>query len=510
MAKGKKRQAKKQKQKSANALTASSSKSPASLKRVKRANARYDAAQTTSENTNHWALADGFSADVAAAPGVRRILRNRSRYEVGNNSYYRGSIDTDANDIVGTGPRLNMSALLDKEHARFVEKEFSAWMEATELADKLACMRRAYNVDGEGFGLYINNDALRTPVKLDLRLIEAEQCASYGVLPDRNAVDGIRFDAAGNAKVYDILMDHPGGGAWSNYDNPVPVSANQVLHYFKVDRPGQRRGIPTMTSALGLFAMLRRWTLSVLAAAETAADFAAIMMSQKNAVDDDNDPADADPFEEVEIARRMMMTLPKGWDMKQFKAEQPISTYAEFKREVVGEIARCISMPINVILGDSSKHNYASGRLDWQIYGKKIKVDRKDLTLKVLDPIFYNWLDEAIKIEGYLPQALRHVNTDWAHTWYWDGQEHVDPAKEANAQGQRLKNLTTTLADEFGKQGKDWERELEQIARERQKMAALGLTMGDVAPLATVMDPEEIEDEEELSEADRIAQELYN
>ena len=55
--------------------------------------ARYDAATTNSDNYRHWANADGLSADSAASPEVRRILRNRSRYEVANNSYARGIVD---------------------------------------------------------------------------------------------------------------------------------------------------------------------------------------------------------------------------------------------------------------------------------------------------------------------------------------------------------------------------------------------------------------------------------
>ena len=67
---------------------------------------RYDAATTTDENRRHWASADGLSADVANSPQIRRTLRNRSRYEVANNSYARGIVLTLANDLVGTGPRL--------------------------------------------------------------------------------------------------------------------------------------------------------------------------------------------------------------------------------------------------------------------------------------------------------------------------------------------------------------------------------------------------------------------
>ncbi|MEA3366566.1 MAG: hypothetical protein U9R68_00465 [Planctomycetota bacterium] len=65
---------------------------------------RYDAARTTDDNSRHWIHADNLSADAANSPEVRRLLRNRTRYEVANNSYARGIVDTLANDLIGTGP----------------------------------------------------------------------------------------------------------------------------------------------------------------------------------------------------------------------------------------------------------------------------------------------------------------------------------------------------------------------------------------------------------------------
>ncbi len=49
-------------------------------------------------------------AGLAGSVNVRRILRNRARYEVANNSYARGIVLTLANDVIGTGPRLQMLA----------------------------------------------------------------------------------------------------------------------------------------------------------------------------------------------------------------------------------------------------------------------------------------------------------------------------------------------------------------------------------------------------------------
>ena len=62
------------------------------------------------------------------------------------------------------------------------------------------------------------------------------------------------------------------------------------------------------------------------------------------------------------------------------------------------------------------------------------------------------------------------------------GSHLVDPFKEARAQETRLRNQTTTLAHEYARQGKDWETELRQKAREKKLMAELGLTESEALP----------------------------
>ena len=72
-----------------------------------------------------------------------------------------------------------------------------------------------------------------------------------------------------------MLKRHPGDSGV--FRTPVDdlaaydtFAASSVVHYFRVDRPGQLRGIPDITPALPLFAQLRRYTLATIAAAETA------------------------------------------------------------------------------------------------------------------------------------------------------------------------------------------------------------------------------------------------
>ena len=437
---------------------------------------RYDAATTNLDNARHWAAADGLSSRAANSPEVRRTLRNRARYEVANNSYARGITLTLANDLVGTGPRLQM--LSDDGAAnRFIERDFFAWADEIGLADKLRTMRLARASDGEAFALLIDNAAIEAPVKLDLRLIEADRVAAPTMaLSQPRYIDGIAVDRSGNPVAYDILRQHPGDDEFWTLADHDTVGAEFVIHYFRSERPEQYRGIPDITPALPLFAQLRRYTLAVLSAAETAAEFAGILYTDAPA---GGEADQAEPFEPIELEKRMLLTMPGGWKMGQLKAEQPATSYKEFKEEILNEIARCLNMPFNVAAGNSREYNYASGRLDHQTYYKSIRVEQSILARTALDHIFRAWIREAVLIEGYLPESMRTLNADLSHSWMWDGNEHVDPAKEANAQATRLASHTTTLATEYARQGRDWETELRQRAKEAALMQELGLRVPD-------------------------------
>jgi lambda family phage portal protein len=433
--------------------------------------ARYDAAVTNDENRRHWANADNLSANAANSPLVRRLLRNRSRYEVANNSYARGIVSTLANDVIGTGPRLQM--LTDNADAnRFIEQEWMAWSKAIGLPEKLRTLRMARASDGEGFSVLTSNPQLPTTVQLDVKLVEADQVATPDLKFDViNAVDGVELDKHGNPVAYHVLKKHPGDTSGSlsiQYDR---VPASSMIHYFRQDRAGQARGIPDITSALPLFAHLRRYTLAVITAAEIAALPGGVLYTDAPA----NGEADSvEPMDLIELERGMLMTMPGGWKMSQVEAQFPTTTYGEFKREILNEIARCLNMPFAISAGNSSGYNYASGRLDHQMYFKAIRVEQAHLETVVLDRILNAWLAEALLIEGYLPEFEATARV--AHTWFFDGHEHVDPLKESSAQALRLANHTTTYADEYARRGLDWETQLRQRAKELSLMNELGLS----------------------------------
>ncbi|HEY3325054.1 MAG TPA: phage portal protein [Planctomycetota bacterium] len=384
--------------------------------------AKYDAAVTNTENRRHWANADNFSANASNTPGVRRTLRSRTRYEVANNPHARNIMLSLANYTIGTGPRLQMQTPNEKLN-KFIETEFSAWMLAVDLPGKLRTMRIAKAEDGESFGVFTNRPN-GTPVLLDIRIVEADQVADPypQTFFDPKRVDGIVLDDFGEPVEYHVLKYHPGDHLWSLDFTKLP--AKSVLHYYRVDRPGQARGIPELTPALPLFALLRRYILATLTAAETAANVSAVLKTvfPPSGDDEGNGAGNASsipPGMSIEVERNALISLPEGWDISQFRAEHPTATFKEFHDCILGDIGCVLTLPFNVVACNSSGYNYASGRLDYQGYDLALKVERirlmRELTLETVEKYLSRRLDEgkAAKTANGMLTCLKAV-LNWA------------------------------------------------------------------------------------------------
>lgn len=441
--------------------------------------ARYDAAQTTSENEEHWTQADDLSARAANSAGVRRTLRRRSRYECGSNCYAAGMLLTIANDTIGTGPRVQMLTENAADN-KSVEREFKAWSREVGLAQKLRTAVITKKRDGEVFLKFTTNPNHKTPVWLDLEVMEGDQVMTPAFVPDPRRVDGIMFDAWMNPETYDVLDSHPGDDYALRSWTPRKVPASQIMHWFRVDRPGQKRGVPEITPALPLFAQLRRFTLAVITAAETAADHAAILeATAASSGDTDGDLNSATPFDEIPYSRGMLTAVPFGWKMNQLRAEHPTTTYGMFKQEILNEIARCLNMPYNVAAGNSAGYNYSSGRLDHQIYFRAIGIDQSDCEEVILDRVFNAWYDEARLIKRADGSALvPDIDLTYRpYSWAWDPSEDLDPVKTANARAIDLACGMTSFQEQFSAKGQEWETEMTRQAE------ALGLSLDEYRAL---------------------------
>lgn len=421
--------------------------------------AKYDAAQDTTEFKNYWARTDALSSDAANSKGVRQKLIHRSRYEVDNNAYVDGMAQTHANYLVGLGPKLRMRTQSNGFN-QLVERQWARWSKTIHLRRKLWAMSHAKMVDGEAFAMLGTNPRVMHEVKLDVKLFEAEQCTSpylpWGVV---GYIDGVRFDEFGNPLWYDVLRYHPGGEFYRYYSEPDQIPARFILHWYAMRRPGQHRGVPEMKSSLNCGASSRRWREATLAAAETAADISVLLKTQMSP---DEGAVEAAPFSSIEFQKRMMTALPMGWDAGQMKAEHPNATYEAFHRAQVSEQARPKVMPHNLASGDSSDHNFASGKLDFQPYYMQLDVEREDANDTVLDPLFREWFNEAamrfgwVQIEGQYPE----------HSWDWPSHPVADTLALAETNEKRLRTGQASPRRVYSEQGLDFEDHVQEMAED--------------------------------------------
>lgn len=425
-------------------------------------NSKYDAAQDTFMNENHWRWADELSPNSANTLAVRKKLRSRSRYEVSNNGYLKGIVLSKSQDVVGTGPRLQITdPRFSEEQKLVIEKAYEKHQKRSKLRRKLRQLTHAKMQDGEGFAVRIIDDQIQGPVKTTQKVIECDQF-SHWTTPlknDGSEIDGVRISKrTGEPTHYYMLKQHPGENLYFD-SNPLDgqwIKRKEVIHWFRRDRPWHR-GIPETIATLPLWALLRRYTLAVVQNAEIAADFTVLLQSMQgpaavpfSSTGTPAQPYQSDPnnwFDSFPVDRGLMTVLPEGYDIKQLDPQQPVSAYDTFVNALIQEAARPLLVPRNMAIGNSGTYNMASGALDRQLYIATVRDERTDCGEEVLDQDFEQWWYEAVRVDNYFVdevggRGVTSVVRQYAdlqqeppdHMYRWDDiPEHHDPVKAAQA-----------------------------------------------------------------------------
>lgn len=446
--------------------------------------AAFDNARNTPDTDSLFRNADALAMTAALSPSVRRTVRNRARYVVLNCPYAWGMLDTYATHVVGPWVTVSFpQGDVPEAKRKQVAEAFDAWALKSGFWIKLKTMVRAKTTDGESFATLFTDPTIvdgANRVSLNLSVLECDRVESWTEnLKRENEVDGIRFDQYGHPESYRILKYHPGdyraikniryrAGSWEKAAN--------VIHYFEEIRPEQVRGVSDFVSALEIPADQKSYRSSVVDAATTAASLSGVLSTDMvPECFDDEDASigkcamDIKPNTPFRVLRNSLVTLPEGWKLQQFQAQQPTTMYPDFVRALVAELARCLSMPVNIAMCDSSQHNFASAKLDHTTYGDKIDSVRSVLVTKVLDRVFYAWLDEYALVEMLPPEQVAALRcTEWLFT----ERANADVLKDASADNTRLGNATTSYATLYAKDGKDWKREVDQAIEERVHILA--------------------------------------
>ena len=431
--------------------------------------AQYDAALHTRRNAEQWKYIDYWNSDQSLSPEVRRTLRARSRYECENNSWLSGMIVSHAESIIGTGARLQIQGL--GEESNQYEKAFSEWAKSVSLWKTIRTAICTEIRDGEAFIQLTNRPHNTNPCKLYPLLLDAERICSPDSATDTYddfQTDGIFFDKCLVPVRYSVAQEHPSVITSKHYN----VDADYMCHLFRQERPEQHRGAPLIASALPSIAMLRAYTIAMLAKMENSASVAGVLKPDPSVIDADSlaDP----PFSEFSMPQRSWVTLPSGYSMEQYQLQNPTDSQQSFAMSVKIECARCILATRNVVLGDSSTYNYSSARLDMQSYDRAIAVQREEIVNVILDKVFRQWWLEMHPTED-VP----------VHDWFFEAREYINPSQEANAEKTRLETGTVSYQALCAEHGRDWQSVMRQQYEAEAYKRKLAKEYGFQLPSAT-------------------------
>jgi hypothetical protein len=452
----------------------------------------YDAAKTTKDNREHWKPARGETPLQVNTYKTRSTLADRAQYEVDNNAYCSGMISTLAKDTIGyTAPKLQVLTVSPTMNT-FIEGEWLKYSEheLVNLPAKWRLLDETKRIQGDSFLVFYTDNELESDIghSLNCHIIAGKRVhdpylSMFGQLDgDILNDDGVIVDTRkGRPIEYKILPIETELYGYHSAYQPQTVSAENVLQWFNPRRPGQFRGVCEIAPVLDLFGQLRRIGTATLTAAEFASMLAGVLKTSNPATE----AAKMTDWAEYKMTKGMLISVPDGWDVTQFKSEQPTTSQQMFVNLVLREIGRILDMPFGIISGDSSAYNYSSMRMDVQGYLAQIRFDRHQLRIRGIDPYFKAWIKEFALRHPIVMQLL--ADSGIPHTWHFANRPSVNPKDEADAYNVQLQNNSITLAEIYAERGMDWEEQLEQRAKETKVLKDKGLIQSNSAPVAPVL-----------------------
>jgi lambda family phage portal protein len=415
---------------------------------------RYDAASRTTRTSN-W-LTPGTDANAAIVNP--QLIRNRARDLVRNNPWAAKGVSVIVNNVVGYGIRTQWGAS-NKRNAKRAQDTWKAWAESTQcdaqgLTDFYGIQQTAMRAcvqDGECL-IRLRPRRLEDnlAVPFQLQVLEADYLYEFndGPLPNGGYIQrGIEYDAIGRRVAYWLYKFHPGAqgrfaGTMSGQYSRVPAS--DVIHLFRIDRPGQERGVSWLAPVMIRFREFDIFEDAFLNRQKLANLFAAFLYT-----DDPNDTEDLTDVDELtpgsiyvlKAGRRLEMTDPPD-----------AADYDPYTTSVLKAIAAGLGITYESLTGDLSKVNFSSGRMGWQEMGRSVDSWRWQMFIPML---CYRVADWFISFSG-IP--------DLTHTWTPPARTMVDPAREVPAIRDAIRAGLTTQPEAMREQGYDPRQMVDEIA----------------------------------------------
>ena len=446
--------------------------------------------------TSDW-MSSQLSADAEIRNSLRK-LRDRSRELVRNNPYARQAKRTTQINIVGTGMKFQSLVVQQRGGKRdqrvnnIIEEAWSEWTQADscDCAGKYSFHQfewlasGALCESGEAIFRIVRKPFGNSEVPLALQMIESdlldEEYDGKTLNKNNEWRNGVEVDEWGRALRYAILTKHPGDAYYLDYSANrklhIFVPAEDIIHLFLPERPGQNRGVPWFHSVMADMHQLQGYEeAAVIRARAGASIMGFIQNDQGELIGDDVENHQRIQSFEPGTFRYLMpnesVTVPD--------IDYPSQQYEIFEKNKNRRFATGIGCSFETISKDFSETNYSSSRLSLLEDREHWKFCQKYIIDNFHYRIFKEWLDLAvlsgvIDFPDYASNSKRYCKPRWTPP----AQHYVDPLKEIKAYREAEQAGYMTKSQVIAQtNGGDYDDIISEIAREQEVAKSLGVTL---------------------------------
>lgn len=288
-------------------------------------------------------------------------------------------------------------------------------------------------------------------------------------------IQGVEFDAIGRKRQYHLFLEHPGGVGLRTESRPVP--ARDIGHFFRVERPGQVRGIPWGAAVILRLADLHDYQDAQLMRQKIAACFAAFIeepfeTSPPSSVETDSDGKLIESMEPGIVER-----LPLGTTVK-FSNPPTVENYHEYTSVELHAIAIGYGVSYETLTSDLSGVTFSSGKMGRLDMQRNIDRWQRDILVAQIGQTLTGWWLEAAGIIGAQVEGatVRH---------YAPSGDMIDPTREWKARRDAIRSGQRTLVEEIRSRGRDPREFLEEIRETQELLDEFGIVLDSDPRLRT-------------------------
>ena len=446
--------------------------------------------------TSDW-MSSQLSADAEIRNSLRK-LRDRSRELVRNNPYARQAKRTTQINIVGNGMKFQSLVLQQRGGKRdqrvnnIIEEAWGEWTQSDscDCAGKYSFHQfewlaaGALCESGEAIFRIVRKPFGNSEVPLALQMIESdlldEEYDGKTLNKNNEWRNGVEVDEWGRAIRYAILSKHPGDAYYLDYSANrklhIFIPAEDIIHLFLPERPGQNRGVPWFHSVMADMHQLQGYEeAAVIRARAGASIMGFIQNDQGELIGDDVENHQRIQSFEPGTFRYLMpnesVTVPD--------IDYPSQQYEMFVKNKIRRFATGIGCSFETISKDFSETNYSSSRLSLLEDREHWKFCQKYIIDNFHYRIFKEWLDLAvlsgvIDFPDYASNSKRYCKPRWTPP----AQHYVDPLKEIRAYREAEQAGYMTKSQVIAQtNGGDYDDIVSEIAREQEVAKSLGVTL---------------------------------